>query len=339
MEAEEETEESDDNDEKQHVPKRVAADAWEGRRVVSVTCGKTHTAVVLDDGSLYTFGDGEYGLLGHGDTQVRFTPTRVALPYAAESEPPAVVGIAISATIAAAWTADGRVFSWGKTGVHGELGGAGAAAVPATGAVPGEEHAVRGQVVAYYEQLGYNPSEVDAEMAEYEGREGDLFAELEEEAAAAVAVAAAGADCSRLLPREVAGLPVRAAHRRCRDRGDHVVDVMLTNDHSAYARTARGRVFAWGRGIGGQLGLGATDRDHHAPRLMGPVQGRCVSGVFAAHDATVWVAFVGAADTAAAGRDEEQPAASENAGGGIVANPIVVVTVGVSDCAGGTACV
>ena len=48
---------------------------------------------------------------------------------------------------------------------------------------------VRGQVVAYYEQLGHNPSEVDAEMAEYEGREGDLLAELEEEVAAAAAAA------------------------------------------------------------------------------------------------------------------------------------------------------
>jgi hypothetical protein len=152
-------------------------------------------------------------------------------------------------------------------------------------------------------------------------------------------VAAAGADCSMLLPCEVAGLPVRAAHRRCCDRGDHVVAVTLTNDHSADARTARGRVFAWGRGIGGQLGLGATDRDHDAPRLMGPVQGRFVSGVFTAHDATVWVAFGGAADAAAAGRDEEQPAASDAAGGGIVANPIVAVRVGASDGAGGTACV
>jgi hypothetical protein len=148
-------------------------------------------------------------------------------------------------------------------------------------------------------------------------------------------VGVAGADRSRLLPREVAGLPVRTVHRRCCDRGDHVVAVTLTNDHSAYARTARGRVVAWGRGIGGQLGLGATDRDHDAPRLMGPVQGRCVSGVFTAHDETVWVAFRGAADAAAAGRGDAQPAAS----GGIVANPIVAVTVGASNRAGGVACI
>jgi alpha-tubulin suppressor-like RCC1 family protein len=290
------------DEENQRAPKRVAAADWEGRCVVSVACGRLHTAVVLDDGSLYTFGYGFDGLLGHGDKKKQFAPKRVALPCAAESEPPAVVGIAFSATLAAAWTADGRVFAWGKAGVHGELGGARAAVVPARGAAPGEDHAP---------------------------------------ATAAAAVPAAGTDCSVLLPREVAGLPVCAAHRRCRDRGDHVVDVTMTNDHSTYARTARGRVFAWGRGIGGQLGLGATDRDHDAPRLMGPVQGRFVSSVFAAHDATVWVVFGGAADAAAGRNDDAQPAAKNDAGGGIVANLIVAVTVGASDGAGegGVACI
>jgi hypothetical protein len=154
----------------------------------------------------------------------------------------------------------------------------------------------------------------------------------------APAMAAAGADSSMLLPREVAGLPVRAAHRHCRDRGDHVIAVTLTSDHCAYVRTARGRVFTWGRGIGGQLGLGATDRDHDAPRLMGPVQGRFVSGVFVIHDTTAWVVFGGATDAAAGRNDDEEPVASDDAGG-IIANPIVVMAVGASNGAGGAACV
>jgi hypothetical protein len=35
-------------------------------KVVRITCGKNHTVVLLEDGSLYTFGRGEYGVLGHG---------------------------------------------------------------------------------------------------------------------------------------------------------------------------------------------------------------------------------------------------------------------------------
>jgi hypothetical protein len=87
--------------------------------VVLVACGRKHKAVVLDDRSLFTFGYGGSGLLGHGDTQHCFAPTRVALPCAAEREPPAVVGIAFSATHAggpvphaAVWTSS--IFAWGK---------------------------------------------------------------------------------------------------------------------------------------------------------------------------------------------------------------------------------
>ena len=251
--------------ETQTAPKLVEVQEWGARRVVSVVCSNYHTAAVLEDGALYTFGRGGDGLLGHGDTKNRPTPTRVALPAAAQSQPRAVItGIAFSKTHACAWTEEGRVFVWGKdAGLHGKLGPSDVAAASATDAAPGAEHASE-----------------------------------------AAMVAPAGA--APLQPREIAGLPQRAERRRCRDsgRGDRVVEVMLGGDHSAYARTERGRVFAWGRGIGGQLGLGSTERDHDTPRLMGPVQGRFVTGVFVAHDDTVYVAS-GTAQDAAVGLGDE----------------------------------
>ena len=66
-------------------------------------------------------------------------------------------------------------------------------------------------------------------------------------------------------------------------------EVILGNDHNAYARTKRGKVFAWGRGLGGQLGLGATERDHGAARRVGLAQGRKVTGIFVAHDQRTWL--------------------------------------------------
>ena len=39
-------------------PKRVDVAEGGNRRVVSVSCGEYHTAAVLDDGALYTFGLG-----------------------------------------------------------------------------------------------------------------------------------------------------------------------------------------------------------------------------------------------------------------------------------------
>jgi alpha-tubulin suppressor-like RCC1 family protein len=258
--------------ETQTAPKLVEMQEWVARRIVSVACGSYHTAVVLEDGALYTFGDGDDGRLGHGDTENRPTPTRVALPAAAQSQSLAVIaGVAFSKTYACAWTKEGRIFVWGKdAGLHGELGPSDVAAASATDAAPGAEHA-------------------------------------SEEAT----VAPAGA--APLQPREIAGLPQRAERRRCRDsgRGDCVVEVMWGGDHSAYARTERGRVFAWGRGIGGQLGLGSMERDHDMPRLMGPVQGRFVTGVFTAHDDTVYVACGTAKDAAAVIRSEKKTAEAE----------------------------
>lgn len=48
------------------VPKRVNG-PLEGIHVSSIACGPWHTAVVTSAGQLFTFGDGTFGVLGHGD--------------------------------------------------------------------------------------------------------------------------------------------------------------------------------------------------------------------------------------------------------------------------------
>jgi len=50
------------------VPKRVSGPI-EGLQVVSIACGTWHTALTIANGKLFTFGDGTFGALGHGDRQ------------------------------------------------------------------------------------------------------------------------------------------------------------------------------------------------------------------------------------------------------------------------------
>ncbi|XP_022938703.1 PH, RCC1 and FYVE domains-containing protein 1-like [Cucurbita moschata] len=50
------------------IPKRVSG-PLEGLQVTSVTCGPWHTALVTSMGQLFTFGDGTFGALGHGERE------------------------------------------------------------------------------------------------------------------------------------------------------------------------------------------------------------------------------------------------------------------------------
>jgi alpha-tubulin suppressor-like RCC1 family protein len=52
----------------QLAPRQVEAGRFGGEKVVFVAAGDDHTVAVTAGGRLYTWGDGEYGQLGHGDT-------------------------------------------------------------------------------------------------------------------------------------------------------------------------------------------------------------------------------------------------------------------------------
>lgn len=57
------------------IPKRVSG-PLEGLQVLSVACGTWHSALATSNGKLFTFGDGSFGALGHGD--------RESVPYPKE---------------------------------------------------------------------------------------------------------------------------------------------------------------------------------------------------------------------------------------------------------------
>ncbi|KAK8684982.1 hypothetical protein V6N13_040993 [Hibiscus sabdariffa] len=60
------------------IPKRVSG-AIEGQQVLSVACGTWHSALATSDGKLFTFGDGKFGVLGHGDRENVMYPKEVQM--------------------------------------------------------------------------------------------------------------------------------------------------------------------------------------------------------------------------------------------------------------------
>ena len=60
-----------------HIPTWVP---FFGRRVLLAVCGSVHTLAVADNGTLWSWGLGRDGRLGHGDVRDRDVPTLVDAP-------------------------------------------------------------------------------------------------------------------------------------------------------------------------------------------------------------------------------------------------------------------
>ncbi|KAM7257168.1 hypothetical protein ACFE04_012909 [Oxalis oulophora] len=60
------------------IPKRVNG-PLEGLQVLSIACGTWHSALATSSGKLFTFGDGMFGVLGHGDRESVASPKEVSL--------------------------------------------------------------------------------------------------------------------------------------------------------------------------------------------------------------------------------------------------------------------
>ncbi|KAI3686075.1 hypothetical protein L1987_79745 [Smallanthus sonchifolius] len=100
------------------VPKRITK-SLEGLKVASVSCGPWHTALITSTGQLFTFGDGTFGVLGHGDRE------SIACPKEVESlsglrtiavacgvwHTSAVVEVIV--TRSSSGVSSGKLFTWG----------------------------------------------------------------------------------------------------------------------------------------------------------------------------------------------------------------------------------
>ena len=88
-----------------------------GKRGEEVACGRYHTLVRVEDGRIYSFGNGDYGQLGQGDNEMRSTPTLIEGPLQDETIVQVVCGIKHSMAL----TRNGDVYTWGR-GLLGTLG-------------------------------------------------------------------------------------------------------------------------------------------------------------------------------------------------------------------------
>ena len=98
----------------QLLPKKI--EAFAGRRVVAVSAGGARNLAITADGSLWSWGDGRDGKLGHGDEQRQLLPKKVEALAGQR-----VVAVSAGSHHSLARAADSAVLTWGE-GVDGCLG-------------------------------------------------------------------------------------------------------------------------------------------------------------------------------------------------------------------------
>ncbi|KAK6172413.1 hypothetical protein SNE40_016067 [Patella caerulea] len=93
-------------------------EALKSKRVRDISCGSSHSAAIISNGDLYTWGLGDYGRLGHGDNTTQLKPKQIKA-LAGQRVIQVACGSRDAQTLAL--TDDGNVYSWGD-GDFGKLG-------------------------------------------------------------------------------------------------------------------------------------------------------------------------------------------------------------------------
>ncbi|KAL3513206.1 hypothetical protein ACH5RR_025923 [Cinchona calisaya] len=109
------------------TPKKVNGQI-EGLHISSVSCGPWHTAAITSFGQLFTFGDGSFGALGHGDCSSTCVPREVEALKGVRTlrvscgfwHTAAVVDVSPEPTSLDS-SPNGKLFTWGN-GDEGQLG-------------------------------------------------------------------------------------------------------------------------------------------------------------------------------------------------------------------------
>ncbi|ONK75455.1 uncharacterized protein A4U43_C03F17020 [Asparagus officinalis] len=237
------------------IPKLVVG-PLEGLPVSSVSCGPWHTAIITSGGQLFTFGDGTFGALGHGDYRSTNIPREVEAfrglctvrAACGVWHTAAIVEISVEITDSDNF-ASGRLFTWG----NGDKG-----------------------------QLGHGDRETRLVPACVSSLTEPNFCQV----ACGQDITIALTTCGRVYtmgssfygqrgnPEADAKLPT-CVEGKLRD--NFVEEIACGSYHTAVL-TSRTEVYTWGKGANGQLGHGDTD-DRNKPTHVEALKGKHVKKI------------------------------------------------------------
>ncbi|XP_062171208.1 PH, RCC1 and FYVE domains-containing protein 1 [Alnus glutinosa] len=237
------------------IPKRVNG-PLEGIHVSSISCGPWHTAVVTSSGQLFTFGDGTFGVLGHGDRK------SVSIPREVESlkglrtvraacgvwHTAAVVEVMVGNS-SSSNCSSGKLFTWGD-GDKGRLGHGDKEAklVPTCVAALVEPNFCR--VVC-----GLSLTVALTTSGHVYTMGSPVYGQLGN-------------------PQADGKLPARVEGKLSKN----IVEEIACGAYHVAVLTSKTEVYTWGKGANGRLGHGDTD-DRNSPTLVDALRDKQVKSI------------------------------------------------------------
>lgn len=225
------------------------------RQAISISCGAEHCLAITSGGQVLTWGNGQAGCLGHGDRESRLTPTTVdglRSVYATVAE----CGAYHSAVV----TLDGGLWTWGR-GDAGQLGLASARLERDNAGYFSSSPAP----VTYFTKQGLKVKAVACGEAHtlVLDRSGIVYA------------------CGWNEDGQI-GQSARASATKCSlsvaFNSDTVIKVSAGALHSCLL-TDSGRLYVWGSGAEGQLGLGPQMLSTSIPTQVRALEGQALVDV------------------------------------------------------------
>lgn len=252
------------NDTAHWIPKKVCG-SLEGLHVSSVSCGPWHTAVVTSAGQLFTFGDGVFGALGHGDRQ----STNVA------REVSSLRGMCTVRAACGAWhtvaivevvdslnsATSCKLFTWGD-GNKGQLGH------------PDRETSLLPACVESLSKPTFSQVSCGYDFTVALSTSGQVYT--------------MGSNAFGQLgnPRhdgKLHSIVKGSISSRC-------VEEIACGSHHIAVLTSKAEVYTWGKGANGRLGHG-TNFDRNTPTLVEALKDKQVKSVVCGTDFTAAVCF------------------------------------------------